>query len=207
MKIRELFFPGRVSVEVATHQPSRTDYLARTSAGPIYRMVLSRGESDPRGVKTTEADYLTSNNRRRRQVTSTLVLNSRSLTFSGAEDTSLGKPCSCFVFSQDGSTFGIDFLQENLRNDRSEQPNLHTLISYRIDYSKMATLDDCRSKCLSGHIAPFNITSSTEAFLLLLDAFSGKDAYKKMTPLQQRLIKQLYHTRIVPLTSNGHVIR
>ncbi len=170
--------------------------------GQVCRISLAETENVA-GIEIPLAILESFRNRQGRdRLMSTLNLNSRAGHFRW-----LGKANSAFLARANGGLV-IDVLIESRDHVREEGVKLHDYLRQAMnDYRGNRPLteeDGC--VCLSGHMAPVIISSRDVAQVLSLDAFSDREAYRKMSLGMQTVMRQLWANRIMPLTSSGYPI-
>lgn len=111
----------------------------------------------------------------------------------------IGKASSAFLYL-DHSKLLIDYLVESLSHIRDGAPVLHDVLRRHVNYSHISFLR-------SGHIVPLNVTRESVGWLMLFDAYSGREAGKTVTPLEASIFATLRASRIVPITSDGFIIQ
>ncbi|MBI4035258.1 MAG: hypothetical protein HY381_02575 [Candidatus Chisholmbacteria bacterium] len=170
--------------------------------GGVYRIGLGEAENVS-GIEIPGEISLAFKNRQSRdRLMSTLNLNSRAGHLRW-----LGKANSAFLARANGGLV-VDVLIESVDHVREEGVKLHDYLRQAMnDYlgSRPVTLED-GCVCLSGHMAPVIISSRDVAQVLSLDAFANKDAYREMSKGMQRIMRQLWANRIMPLTATGYPI-
>ena len=198
---------GRIKVESPVHHPVNAFLVKETIAGPIYRIPLS-----PKVICWLEEvevpEFLnatTSSVRGRKALAFGLHVNSRRM-YNKECNREIGKPNSAFVGFKD-STLVVDHLFENKMFERQDASKLHDIIRENVDYAKEFQPIDGNIIVLSGHIAPINISTKSAVYVVLLDLFKGKNAYQDSCLGLKRIIKLLYAARIVPITSDGYLIK
>ena len=192
---------GNYRVECIAHNPIGTVKIADTEAGPMFRMPLDpvTGKCSVTAEIPEELMDLT-RRRNRRVLRATMHWNSTK----GPE--TLGKPNSAFVLQKDGQLY-MDYLLESPEFAREEAPKLHSIMRANYDYVNGV---DPFGPCLnvySGHVAVLPITTPDVKHVFMFDKFQDRDAYNYMDVPTMQMVDRLYAARVVPLTTNGFIIR
>lgn len=188
---------GLQKADTTVHHPPDTQCVAQTEAGPIFRIPLT-GSQDRQNFEPPQSLLeLTRNRIARERIMSTLNLNSRR----GPQE--VGRPNSAFLFDQGG--FFIDHLLEDHDHERSTSPTLHNVIRESVSYQDARPIYG-RVSVLSGHLAAFTSEEEWVAYVMSLDAFSGKNAFEQIPQAAQVVVDTLWVNRIAPLTADGYVI-
>jgi hypothetical protein len=176
--------------EVDKYHPAGTRQVAKTEAGPLYRIPIGSKEKIPVAANlppSLKKTIISPRERRRLQIK--LTWNSRK-GFRG-----VGKPNSAFVASNGPELF-VDHLLEQPDFPRPDITKLHDFMTEAVDYRKSRV-------CLSGHIAPLEQPTNNINYIILLDRFAGEKSYEKMDPSCQTVMHQLYGAKIFPFTADG----
>jgi hypothetical protein len=198
---------GRVKVESPVHHPIGTILLKETYAGSIYRMSSSLSKEICWNEDVEIPEFLntaTKSVKGRKSLVFALNINSKKI-FNKECNEEIGKPNSAFAGLKNNCIV-IDHLFENETFGRGNKSKLHDIMRDNIDYAREFQRIQKNMTVLSGHLAPFNISTKSAAYIMLLDHFAGQDAYKNSSLELKYVIRLLYGARIVPITSDGHLI-
>lgn len=198
---------GRIKVETPVHHPRGTTLVADTIAGPIFRISLP-----PTEVCWTEdlempefLNKITTSAKSRKALAFALHTNSKR-AYDRECNKAIGKPNSAFIALKN-TIFIIDHLFENQSFEREDESKLHGIIRSKVNYKDGFQPIQKDILALSGHLAPINISTKSAAYIMLLDHFMGENSYQNTSLEFQRVIRLMYGSRIIPVTSDGYLMK
>jgi len=187
--------------EISTHQYNETTLIKDTEAGRIIRIPINGkyGDGLDNFIVPDFLDKITRTRHNRKQFMTTMNWNSR------IGPRWLGKPNSAYFICINDKYY-VDYLEENADFDRSNTSRLHNIMNTYVDYKSFNRINgNCCA--LSGHIAPLQVTTDQIASLMTFDAFQGAGAIKTMDPNFRKIVNLMYRSRLIPITSDGYLIK
>ncbi|VVA43707.1 conserved hypothetical protein [Candidatus Roizmanbacteria bacterium] len=188
---------GHNKIEMAAHSLKGTEVIAKTEAGPIYRMPLNIFRRSRDILLPEEVSDIFNSDIERNRVVDKLHNNHFEINHA------FGRPSSAFIVHLLRG-FVIDFLEVQNKTRGNRQP--HDFIRQNVNYQQALPIPiSPHMTSLSGHIAPLTISTSDMIGVFLFDVFSGPSPNLYHEDVSE-LMNLLRGNRILPITADGYII-